>query len=381
MLCRSAASVCAVLYVALGTLGVWLPGSARAAVTPVKKGTRLALVDLATPGTMMGLGAQVERQLESSAKELGYTVVPPSELQSQLGAQAWERLQKCEGQVACVMGLMRGVPADRVVVGSVNRDEKNYLIKLYLVDLRSGETIADVDRAILIASRRFKQDVMELVPRLLRGEREARGTLKIAATVKHANVWIDDEPAGMAPLEVKLKPGKYEVRLEKKSYLPVKRLVDVFANQTTTEEFRMILEPGGVPEEEEPPPPLAANVTKPADQGGIEVTTPAWIAFGAAAVAGGVGGYFGIMANRAEHDLQAGFNPATQQYAGTRARALQGQSDARTANILYGVAGAAAVTGVLFTVFDVGGSSGSGSVSATPSAGPNGAGVLVEGRF
>ncbi|MBX5484835.1 MAG: PEGA domain-containing protein [Myxococcaceae bacterium] len=354
---------------------------APATAPAIKKGTRLVVVELVTPPTMIGLGGQVASAIVRSAQSLGYEVIGPEELQALLGPEGAEALRKCNGQTLCVLSRVRPANAERVVMGSIGRDDKNYLVQLRMVDAASGEVIADIDRQILIASRRFKQDVEEAVPRMLRGEREARGTLRITANVKNVSVWIEGEPAGKTPVEVSLKPGKYEVRLEKKAYLPLKRLATVEANQVTAEEFRLILEPGGVPEEEAALPPLAAatDASTSAKAKGIRVTVPGWVAFGAAVATAGVGGYFGYRSHATEQTLRNGFDSSTHTFAGTRVQALQGQQDARTANLLFGAAGVAAAAGVLFTVFDVGGDLAPATV--TPAAGPDGAGMSVEGRF
>lgn len=347
----------------------------RAKAKQAGRGT-VAIVELHTPPTMMGLGAQVAQQVETSARQQGFTPLPPSEVHEKLGPEAAQKLHKCNVDRTCIVNLLRPLAVDRIVFGSLERDEKSYLLKLWLVEGRSGEIVADVDRSILIASRRFRQDVAELVPRLLRGEKEARGTLTVSSNVKNAAVFIDGAPVGKTPVTVELKPGKYLVQLEKKAYLPIKRYVDVFANKQTEEEFRLLLEPGGVPEEDEVPALVAKSAAPP--QQGLQIRTPAWVAFGVAAVVGGAGAYYGFRSERLETDLERGFDGATQTYQGTRASALEGQSHARTANILFGAAGAAALAGVVLTVLDVGGDA---DVSASPTAGPDGAGVTVGGRF
>lgn len=361
--------------------GVLFSGSTEAAAQGEKvktKGVRLAVVELETPPTMMGLGGQVLQQVLTSAKALGYVAVPPEEVESKLGPQGFDRLKKCDGRPACVVGELRSLTVQRAVVGRLARDEKSYLLKLALVDVGSGEVLADVDRSILIASRRFKQDVAEAVPRLLRGEREARGTLIINANAKNVSVWVEGQSVGTTPVSVELKPGKHEVRLEKKNYLPIRRLVTVEADQTKTEEFRLILEPGAVDEDDRQLPTLAVT-EKPAEPEGLNVPVPAWIAFGTAAATAGVASYLGVVSQQTERALLAGYDEDTRTYQGTRAQALTGRSQAQAANILFGVAGAAAVTGVLFTLLDVGGES--TSVTAGGAASPAGAGLFVEGRF
>ena len=360
-------------------LGLWVTSLAAAHAAPAAKG-QVAVIELDTPGAMMGLGSQVVQEVVSAAKAQGYSVLAPEQVQERLGQQGAERLRKCAGQKSCVLANIGPLGVDKVVFGQLGRDEKSYLLKLYFVDAKTGSDIADVDRAILIASRRFKQDVQEAVPRMMRGESEARGTLRITSNVKNAAVWIDGEPAGKTPFEVKLKPGKYQVQLEKKAYLPIKRFVDVYANKVSDEDFRLILEPNGVPEEDGVPA-LVGKPEQPQEpaQHGPRVTLPAWIAFGAAAVTGGVGAYYGLKAQSTERALKDGFDAATQTYQGTRQQALDGKAQAKTANLLYGGAALAAAAGVLFVVFDVGGDD--ADVTAAPSVGCGGAGVTLQGRF
>ncbi len=343
---------------------------------PARPGGRLAVVELTTPPTMIGLGAQVLQQVLTAARQQGYAVVPAEDVEQALGKKAYQELQKCGGEATCVAGRLSRMGVDHAVVGTLSRDDKAYLLKLFLVDVKQGIQVASVDRAILIASRRFRDDVAEAVPRLLRGEREATGKLVIASNVKNVEVWIEGEPRGRTPLELELKPGKYEVRLERKAYLPIRRLVDVEANQVASPEFRMLLEPGGVPEDDAAPALVAKEA--PAARGAFRIPGPAWVALGAGAVAGATGIYFGTSAQRIERELGGGFDSSANVYSGTRARALEGQQQARTANILFGVAGAAVLTGAVFTLLDPGDEA---NVSVAPVAGPSGAGIQLGGRF
>lgn len=339
---------------------------------------KVAIVELTSPPTMMGLAAQVTQTVLQSAKQQRFAVVGPDELREKLGEKTYEELRNCEGKVTCVAARVQGVDVQRVVVGSLTRDERSYLIKLWLIDLEKMQVLADVDRAILIASRRLTLDVGEAVPRLLRGEKEARGTLKLTCNVKNAQVTVNGERVGTAPLSLELKPGKHEVHIQKKAYLPVQRLLTVEANRVTEEEVRLLLIPGAQPEEEEVPA-LVQKDAKEKSAGGLHVPAPAWIAGGVALVAGGAGALFGVRAERTQRELREGFNPDTGVYAGTRQQALDAQSNATVANVLFGVAGAAAVTGVVLTLIGVGEEEPQTSVA--PAVGPGAAGLVLGGRF
>jgi hypothetical protein len=233
-----------------------------------------------------------------------------------------------------------------------------------------------VDRSIPIAARRLMADVKLAVPDLLRGKKEARGTLKLAANVPNATAFVDGNAAGNTPVTVELKPGKHELRLEKKAFLPVTRFVTVVANAVTEEEIRLTQIPGETSEEQQVPNLVAQ---KPAGGGdsGFRVPGSAWIALGAGAAAAGVGVAFGSIALHNQQQLQDGFNPATQIYAGTRAQALSGKQDAIIANVAYGVAGAGLVTAAVLTWLG----QGSDPVQVAPAAGGGSAGFVVEGRF
>ncbi len=346
---------------------------------PARPGGRLAVVELSTPPTMIGLGAQVLQQVQVAARKQGFTVVPAEDVEQALGRKPYEDLQKCGGDPSCVAGRLSRLGVDHAVVGDLSRDEKSYLLKLYLIDVKQAVLVSSVDRAVLIASRRFKDDAAQAIPRLLRGEREATGKLVISTNVDDVDVWIDGEPRGRTPLELALKPGKYEVRLERNSYLPIRRLVDVDVNKVSTPEFRMLRDPAAAPAPEEGlSPALVLERKASTPERAFRIPLPAWVALGAGAAAGATGIYFGASAQRIERELKGGYDAQDGVYSGTRARALEGQQQALTANILFGVAGAAVVTGAVLTLLDPGDDS---KVSVAPVAGPSGAGVQLGGRF
>lgn len=338
-------------------------------------GKRLAVVELATPPTMIGLGAQVTQAIVQAAEQQGYTVIGPDQIRQAIGNKVYAELQACGSGVACASGKLGIVAPDRAILGSLGRDEKSYLLRLYHLDLRTLQVVADVDRAILIASRRLMPDATAAIPGLLRGEREARGTLKLTANVKGVDVTLDGAPVGQTPLTLELKPGKHEVKLEKRSYLPVERLVTVEAGQVTQEQVRMILAPG-----QRPPEEAAQVAAAQAAQEGPSLRIPglAWVGYGATLAAAGGAVYFGSSARNAQTKLLEGYDADLDRYAGTRAQALKGRQDALMANVLFGVTAAALATAVTLTVVE---NSKAPAVQVAPAAGPSGGGVTLEGRF
>ena len=140
-----------------------LPSRAVQAQTKMK----LAVVQLWSPPNLAGIAAKLTLDLEAVAATESYAVLPSA--QGLLGAQRFATLQACNGKSACIAAQANQLPAERMVLGTLDRDDTHYLVRLYLVELSGPTVISSVDRSILIASRRLHQDVHAALPRLLRG--------------------------------------------------------------------------------------------------------------------------------------------------------------------------------------------------------------------
>ncbi|MBL9039205.1 MAG: PEGA domain-containing protein [Archangium sp.] len=342
----------------------------------------LAVVDVDAPDSMQGLASQVTRAITDGAAAMQLPLLSPDAVRTALTEPKYATLRRCGGAPACAAQFAPALGVTRLVLGSLTRDDKHYLLRLWLIDTERLEVVADVDRQVLIAARRLQRDVEQAVPPLLRGEREARGTLRVTCAIPNVRVSIDGEAHGSPPVEVQLKPGKHTVRVEKTKYLTVNRLVTVEADQRTDEDIRLLLTPGEI-DDDVPVPGLpkertAEAAAPPASQrsGGVSVLT--WVWSGATVAALGVGIAFAVQAGVADSDLSRGFNPTTGVYAGTRRQALTAQSNALVANIGYGAAAALGIGAVISLVVDL---TSDGAVQASPTAGTTGAGITVWGHF
>lgn len=339
-------------------------------------GARLAIVDVDAADQLTALGALVTRALVTEAAAQRQAVLAPEALRATLDEKRYGELKKCGERVACVAQALEGTGATRAVVGRLGRDEKFYHLQLWLVDLAGLALVADVDRAVLIAARRFPRDVEQAVPPLLRGEQEARGTLRIDCGVADAQIFINGEAAGAPPVTRALKPGRHEVRVERARYFPVTRLVTVEAHQETREVMPLLLKPGERPEDR-PPPVLVQRPASGAGEG-RSLSAVSWLAGAVTVAAGGVGLGFGLLARAQEQALSDGYDPRTLVYQGTRAEALAQGRTALVANVAFGVAGAAAVATVISVVLDA---TRAPAVQVAPTAAPGAAGLSLGGTF
>lgn len=338
---------------------------------------RVAIVDVDAPDLMMGLGAQVTRALLTAAEAERLDVVTPDALRGQLEAAQYAQLKKCAGNVACAAQLLSSVGVERAVLGQLGRDERNYLLKLWLVDLKGLAVIADVDRRILIAARRFQKDVEQAAPPLLRGEREARGTLVVESNVADAQVSVDGDFIGTPPVTLQLKPGKYEVKVERRKYLGGTRLVAVEANQVSTERIQLLLKPGEVPDEQVVPA-LAKQAAAQEAPPPLQVSALTVISGSVALAAAGTGLGFGLVARSQRAALLSGFDERAGLYQGTRAEAVEQSRNALVANVAFVTAGVAATAAIVSLVFDA---TRAPAVQVAPVASSGGAGVVVGGAF
>jgi hypothetical protein len=181
--------------------------------------------------------------------------------------------------------------------------------------------------------------------------------LHVLTTPPAAEVAVDGAPAGRSPVDAAFRPGPHAVTATAPGHGPARR--DLVLLPQRSLEVRIDLEP--LP----PPPPGTGNGTPAAlaatpPAAPLEATRPApapepveqksWlgpiIAAGVAVVAAGAGVVMGLQARNAQNALLAGGNDRAQ------ADALQSKarSDATTANVLYGVAGAAVLTGGVLAI-------------------------------
>lgn len=321
-----------------------------------------AVVDVDAADALMGLGAQVTQRVLDGAAAQKLQVLTPDQLRTMLTPDKYAGLKKCHDSTPCVAQALSGTPVTRVVTGSLTKDERNYLLKLWHHDLTNNSLVCDVDRAILIAARRFQKDVEQAVPPLLRGEREARGTLVVECNVANAQISVNGDFIGTPPVTLTVKPGKYEVKVVKTKYLPVTRLATVEANQKTVEAVKLLLIPGETADSD----PLVTKKPGTEADHGVGLSIPTWV-FGGLTIASGVTAtIFGFLAGSQERTLLAGLDQMTGVYSGTRAQALEQNRNALVANVAFIATGVTALATAVFLIIDL------VSGSDTPATAPAG---------
>lgn len=325
---------------------------------------------------MQGLATQMTQQILDAARAQGLRVVPPDDIETFLGQKNTLALKQCGPSPGCISARLADLPVNRAVVGTLARDQTHYLVHLWLISLAPPGQVAEVDRAILIASRRLQADVAAALPALLRGEQEAKGTLVLESSVPGADVTLDGGPAGQTPLTRMLKPGKHELHVSHPGFYAVERLVTVEPGKTTHDVVRLVAVPGTEPLALPPVQP-----EQPVAAGGLRVPLAGWVVLGVGIAAAGAGTWLAVASHNNQNELLSGYNPARNSYQGFRSQAVTGQNQATWANVCFGIAGAGLVTFGILTWVASSAPTSAPHASLGVGASPQGATFSLSGSF
>lgn len=305
---------------------------------------RLAVVELASPPNLAGLGAKLTQDILAAAqKDPGLEVLDPAAVETVLGADMVTKLKGCIGKPECVAAYTGDLFAERVVVGVLDRSDTSYLVKIFLIDVRGKSVIASIDRAVLIASRRVQADVAAAIPVMLQGQAEARATIAFSSTPKGASITFDGTVLGRTPFTVETKPGKHTVRFFKESYLSVERFVLVDAGAAEKMAISLTPVPGTHPVEEDEQ--VVAKVeTGPT----VKLPLPTWIGGGVAIAGGALGALLMTQVKAVEKRAVAlALNGPLEI---TRVEALSAERKTMFANASFTAAGIGGATALLFVL-------------------------------
>jgi hypothetical protein len=187
------------------------------------------------------------------------------------------------------------------------------------------------------------------------------GTVRLTVGVRAYEVWVDDRRIGENLTSFLVPGGTHKVEVRAPGYVPAQQEVQVAARAERS---------------------LTFELERLAEE--FEGLSPVlfWSATGVAVVAAGVGAGFGIRALSQRNDVDARTPPL-----GTDEEASDIQKSALLADVMFGVAGAAAITAVIFALFTDWGGEDEDAAPAEPTVRLNlaptrgGVGLGVGGTF
>ena len=197
------------------------------------------------------------------------------------------------------------------------------------------------------------REAVQKTVKALEGRLGATGRQMIHVTTDppDADLTVDGAAAGKAPLDAAYPHGPHAVAAAAEGRRTTTQDVVLPADRSLT--VHLVLEPGRDPAAAPPlaakPPDAPLEATRP-DQAPQPVERKNWlgplIAGGVGVVAAGAGIVMGLQARNAQDALLAGGNDRAQ----ADALVTKAKNDAAAANVLYGVAGAAVLTGGVLAI-------------------------------
>jgi hypothetical protein len=95
--------------------------------------------------------------------------------------------------------------------------------------IEAGQIIRPTTTTLMVSGKEAKEGQLKT------------GILNIAANVPSAQVYVDDQPAGLTPLQVVLSDGPHVLQLQKQGYQAVRKEINITAD--TTVSFQAVMKP------------------------------------------------------------------------------------------------------------------------------------------
>jgi hypothetical protein len=314
---------------------------------------------------MVGLTDEISR-LAAQAARSTYLVEAAEKVHATLGEGAPEKLTACGADVACRVAILAPLGVDRALGGTLAQSETSYVVSLWLLDLREKKVVAQLNRSILIASRRLEADLTDALPKMLAGRVEGSGEIVVRSEPAASMVTVDDSPVGGgSEIRKAVEPGKHRVVIEAEGYLTTEHWVQVVSDQVVRLNETLIPVSGHMPEGQPKEAATAKKEGAPEEKhGGLSLPVGTWVTLAVSAAAFGTGLYFGVEANNFDH-MAGQYDTDGVDRGLTRSQAVQGQTDGQVANYLFLGAGVVLVAAIVIAIVTP-----SGSAEASPAAAP-----------
>jgi len=241
---------------------------------------------------------------------------------------------------ACWAEVGRTLEADVLLIGSLRGVPAGLSVTLLLYDVPGARLMDKLTRTVSRA--RASEAFVEAARAFLVSDVAAEpSVLRITCEQDGAEVFVDNARLGSSPVpDAPVEAGRHEVMVRLAGHTPWHRVVRTGPGEVVDLRVALAVSPRPPP----PPPPRESLPQPPGpDRPPSFRTYLGWGVLGGAAAVGGVGLLFGVLAQDAVDEF---VQPHVVQ---RRAWELkdEGESHATAANVLFGVAAAMGVTGVV----------------------------------
>lgn len=143
-----------------------------------------------------------------------------------VGGRAVEQATACN-EASCWVSLAERTESTHVVRATISVHDRDHDVHADLIDGRTGEVIATVDRACDICGSEelgtTVEDVGDALRRKLASERPEPAVLAVVSTPAGATVTLDGAPLGTTPMSAEVPAGTHDIEVGKREYITQRR--------------------------------------------------------------------------------------------------------------------------------------------------------------
>jgi hypothetical protein len=281
---------------------------------------------------------EMERELIQRCATLGRPV--------QRAALGLEDLQLGVGcsdlSISCLQKIGKAAQAELLLLVHASRLEDRIQLDLRLVDVASGSDHSQTSTRLPADPGKRDLALNATLVKLFgiapdkAGLPQPKGTLEISASVPYVEVAIEGQPRGALPLTVRLPVGTYQLRAFRNGYRQWSGEATVREDQSTNVAVYMI------------PLPTGSQPRSFIDA----LRLPSWIAGGATVLTFGIGVAFGAHMLAQQNDYDNHLAETPEDIRQMQSIEDSGERDAVAANVMFGIAGALAITTAVLVYID-----------------------------
>ncbi|MCH9685024.1 MAG: PEGA domain-containing protein [Deltaproteobacteria bacterium] len=220
-----------------------LPATAVAA--PSGAQGRAALLPVELEGDFNeGWRERLQRNLSDGMTQAGMEVIGPGIVAQRAGST------QC-ADPACFQSVAKAIEARFLVRSQIAVDQRNYEVRLEIIDGRDGTVVASSVEGCQLCGLAEVGDLVTAQAAGLRKKMDglslAPAVLAIASDPAGAEIWVDGERIGVAPLEFEVEAGSHEAVARKQGF--VDQQVELEAVQGVRErvQFELLTTPAAGP--------------------------------------------------------------------------------------------------------------------------------------
>lgn len=177
------------------------------------------------------------------------TVVDADEARKEYGGKLDADVVECAGEAACIARIGGKIGAREVLLVGVS-EFGDVILTLQRIDVKSRDVTMRIAEALAEDAEPDDDALVGYVKRVLPESDFLRyGTIRVAANIAGAKVFLGDDPQGTTPIEaiVVRAPATYELRLTASGYTPFSAQVQVPPDGEVAVDARLTHEGGARP--------------------------------------------------------------------------------------------------------------------------------------